>query len=53
MVLIAVLYVLIAAWCATGYLIHRQRAIAYTVQRWGHWIVPVVLIGLGIYILLN
>jgi cadmium resistance protein CadD (predicted permease) len=53
MVLIAVLYVLLAVWCVAGYLIHRQKAIAYTLQRWGHWIVPVVLIALGIYILLN
>ena len=52
-VLVAVLYVLLAAWCVAGYLIHRQKAVAYTLQRWGHWIVPVVLIALGIYILLN
>lgn len=53
MVVIAVLYVLLAAWCIAGYLIYRQKAVAYTLQRWGHWIVPVVLIALGIYILLN
>src|SRR5882762_3816347 len=47
MVLIAVLYVLLAAWCVVAYLIHRHRAVAYTLQRWGHWIVPVVLIALG------
>ena len=52
-VLIAVLYVLLAAWCVAGYLIHRQRTVAYTLQRWGYWIVPVVLIALGIYILLD
>lgn len=52
-VLIAVLYVLLAAWCVAGYLIHRQKAVAYTLQRCGHRIVPVVLIALGIYILLN
>ena len=53
MVLVAVLYVLLAASCVVGYLIHRQKAVAYTLQRWGHRIVPVVLIALGIYILLN
>ncbi len=52
-VLIAVLYVLLAAWCVAGYLIHRQKAVAYTLQRWGHWIVPIVLVALGIYILLD
>ena len=53
MVLIAVLYVLLAAWSVASYLIHRQKAVVYTLQRWGHWIVPVVLIAIGIYILLN
>lgn len=52
-VLVAVLYSFLAAWCVVGYLIHRHRAVAYTLRRWGHWIVPVVLIGLGIYILSN
>ena len=52
-VLVAVLYVLLAVWCVVGYLIHRHKAVAYTLKRWGHWIVPVVLIGLGIYILSN
>jgi cadmium resistance protein CadD (predicted permease) len=52
-VLVAVLYVLLAAWCVGGYLIHRQKAVAYTLQRWGHWIVPAILIALGIYILSN
>ena len=52
-VLVAVLYVLLAAWCIAGYVIHRQKAVAYSLQRWGHWLVPSVLIGLGIYILLK
>jgi len=52
-VLIAVLYVLLAVWCVVGYVIHRRQAVAYTLQRWGHWVVPVVLVALGIYILLH
>src|SRR6266700_3978362 len=47
-VLVAVLYVLLAAWCIAGYLIHRQKAFVYTLRRWVHWIVPVVLIALVI-----
>jgi cadmium resistance protein CadD (predicted permease) len=53
LVLVAVLYVLLAAWCVAGYLLHRQKAVAYTLQRRGHWIVPMVLIALGIFILLD
>jgi cadmium resistance protein CadD (predicted permease) len=52
-VMVCVLYVLLAVWCAVGYLIHRHKAVAYTLKRWGHWIVPVVLMALGIYILAN
>src|SRR5437867_7238061 len=52
-VLVAVLYVLLAAWSIAGFLIHQHKAVAYTLQRWRHWIVPVVLISLGIYILLD
>jgi cadmium resistance protein CadD (predicted permease) len=50
-VLVAVLYVLLAVWCAVGYLIHRNKAVAYALKRWGHCVVPVVLIALGAYIL--
>ena len=50
-VLVGVLYVLLALWCAVGYLIHWHRAVAYTLKRWGHWIVPVILIALGTYII--
>jgi cadmium resistance protein CadD (predicted permease) len=52
-VLVCVLYALLAVWCAVGYLIHQHRAVAYTLKRWGHRIVPIVLIALGIYILLD
>jgi cadmium resistance protein CadD (predicted permease) len=52
-VLVCVLYVLLAVWCTVGYLIHQHRAVAYALKRWGHWLVPVVLIALGVYILLN
>jgi len=34
-VLVAVLYVLLAAWCIVGYVIHRQKTVAYSLQRWG------------------
>jgi len=52
-VLVVVLYTLLAGWCLVGYMIHRDSAVAYTLKRLGHWIVPVVLIALGFYILLD
>jgi cadmium resistance protein CadD (predicted permease) len=52
LVLIGVLYVLLAVWCAVGYIIHRQQVVAATLNRYGHWLVPIILIGLGCYILI-
>jgi len=49
-VLISVLYVLLAAWCLIAYRVHSQQAIAQTLKKYGHRIVPFILIGLGIYI---
>lgn len=47
---LTVFYILIAVWCLVGYLLSRQPQIAYTFTHYGHF-VPIVLIGLGIYIL--
>src|SRR6266436_1433772 len=53
MVLVGVLYAVLAGWCVASYLSQRRKKVAYTPQRWGQPIVPVVLIALGIYVLLN
>ncbi len=50
-VLVLVLYVLLAVWCALAYSIYQHHAVAYGLKRWGHWLVPVVLVALGVYIL--
>ena len=51
-VVVAVLSVLLAAWCCR-LSDSSAKAVSYTLQRWGHWIVPVVLIALGVYILVT
>jgi len=51
--LLAVFYLLLGVWCVAGYFIPRHRAVANALQRRGHWLVPWVLIGLGLYILSN
>ena len=53
LVLTGVLYSLLAVWCLIAYRIHRQRIVAGTLRSYGHWLVPVILIGLGIYILVT
>jgi cadmium resistance protein CadD (predicted permease) len=49
--LLAVFYVLLGVWCVAGYFIPRHQAVATALKRWGHWLVPLVLVGLGLYIL--
>ncbi|MGL5941447.1 MAG: cadmium resistance transporter [Waterburya sp.] len=45
--------VLIGVWCYIAYRLTRHKAIAHILTRYGERIVPFVLIGLGIYILLE
>ena len=40
-----------AVWCTLAYYLVKHRIIASRLSRVGHIVLPVVLIGLGIYIL--
>ena len=44
--------VLIAIWCFIGRWLGNHSLILRSVERWGHWAVPLVFIGLGIYVLI-
>jgi cadmium resistance protein CadD (predicted permease) len=48
---IAVFALMTAVWCALGYVIVNNPLIGSQVRRYGHLLLPVVLIGLGLYIL--
>ena len=50
-VILAVFFVLIAVWCAVGYYLGGHPAVGRAIDRYGHVIVPFVLIGLGVYIM--
>ena len=52
-VMIAVFLVLVAVWCAAGRLIGTHKAVTETLERVEHWLVPVVFIGLGLFILID
>lgn len=43
--------VMTGVWCALGYLLVNNNVLGGAIRRYGHIIVPVVLIALGIYIL--
>jgi cadmium resistance transport/sequestration family protein len=50
-VTLIVFLVLIAVWCGVAYQLARFPTIAHVLTRYGHAIVPFVLIGLGLFIL--
>jgi cadmium resistance transport/sequestration family protein len=52
-VIVSVFLVLVGVWCWIAERLTRQRAIALLLSRYGHRIVPFVLIGLGLYILID
>jgi cadmium resistance transport/sequestration family protein len=52
-VILAVYFVLIGVWCYIAQRIARQPAIARLLSRYGEKLVPWVLIGLGLYILIE
>ena len=51
-VVIAIIFtLLVAVWCTIGYTLVKAPLIGDPLRRYGHRILPFVLIGLGIYIL--
>ena len=42
---------LVALWCFVGRWLGSHALILRSVDRWGHWAVPLVFVGLGIYVL--
>ncbi|MGH3642846.1 MAG: cadmium resistance transporter [Mycobacterium sp.] len=50
---IAVFLILVAAWCVAGHFFARRPLIAHALSRWGHVVLPVVLVGIGLVILIH
>lgn len=48
---IAVFAVMTAVWCALGYLVVNNPLMGAHIRRYGHVLLPIVLIALGLYIL--
>ena len=49
----AVFLLLVALWCLAGHYLARRPLIARALSRWGHILLPVVLIGIGLIILIE
>ena len=50
---VAVFLIGVALWCALGWFLATRPVIARTLSRWGHLVLPVVLIAIGLVILLG
>jgi cadmium resistance protein CadD (predicted permease) len=49
--ILSVYSALVALWCFVGRWLGNHPLILRSVDRWGHWAVPLVFVGLGIYVL--
>ena len=52
-VILSVFLMMVAVWCGIAYYLTRHAAITHYLTHYGHRVVPFVLIGLGIFILLE
>ena len=52
-VILSVFFILIGVWCILGYQLSRHPLLSHTLNRYGHRIVPFVLITLGIFIIVE
>lgn len=52
-VFVAVFLVLVAVWCAVGRFLATRPVVARTLARWGHVVLPAVLITIGVLILVE
>lgn len=44
-------FIMVAVWCLIGYRLARVRYVSETLEKYGRWVIPIVFIGLGFYIM--
>ncbi|GAA3550304.1 hypothetical protein GCM10022222_37300 [Amycolatopsis ultiminotia] len=49
----AVFLALVAVWCVVGRFFAARPVVARALARWGHVVLPVVLVGIGLLILIE
>jgi cadmium resistance protein CadD (predicted permease) len=52
-VYVAVFLILVAVWCAVAWFFASRPAVASVIARWGRILYPLVLVGLGLFILVQ
>ncbi|BCB78122.1 cadmium resistance transporter [Phytohabitans flavus] len=50
---VAVFAIGVAVWCLAGSWLGSHRKVIAVVERWGHWIVPLVFMSIGAFIVLE
>jgi cadmium resistance protein CadD (predicted permease) len=50
---IATFFVLLIEWCVAAAVIGRHKKVADLVGGFGHWLIPVVFIGIGVWVLVR
>ncbi len=53
LVILAVFFVMVGVWCYTAYLLTQVSAIAALITRYGNPLIPFILVGLGVFILMQ
>jgi len=48
---VIIFFVMVAVWCFIGYRLASFRHVSEVLEKYGRWIIPIVFVGLGIYIL--
>jgi cadmium resistance protein CadD (predicted permease) len=51
--LVIVFLIGVAVWCGAGWFLATRPLVAKALSRWGHLILPVVLVGIGLVILIE
>ncbi|WP_074034350.1 CadD family cadmium resistance transporter [Exiguobacterium sp. AT1b] len=46
-------FIMVAIWCFIGYRLAAFKHVSETLENYGRWIIPIVFIGLGIYIIVE
>lgn len=48
---VVIFFIMVAVWCFIGYRLAAFRHVSEVLEKFGRWIIPIVFIGLGIYIM--
>ncbi|CZR50193.1 uncharacterized protein PAC_00065 [Phialocephala subalpina] len=52
-VYVVVYYILLGVWCLVAFLIMRQKHVLLLVERYMQWAIPILYMGLGVYIIVK